>query len=214
MSDTGTKAKAPRLPRNRNPFNPLLPLPNSQDYYDKIKQRFVEERDLRLGYRPEGRAQYIYDLEGDLAKYEIDPRAAEPPAREPLNDTVDCLCIGGGFSGLLAAARLRERGIKSIRIVDRAADVGGTWYWNRYPGIACDTPSYDYIPLLDEMGVVPPRYFATGTEIYAHCQAVARRYDLYDLAVFKRRLRQRYGTAKQSCGVSKPIAATRCRRAS
>lgn len=158
-----------------------------QSYYDGIKQKFAEERDLRLGFRPEGKSQYITNLDDDpdLAKYETDPFVETPIQRDPIVDTVECLCIGGGFSALLAAARLRERGVKSIRIIERGADVGGTWYWNRYPGIACDTPSYDYIPLLDEMGKVPPSYYAKGPEIYAHCQEIARRYDLYDLAVFQ-----------------------------
>ena len=95
------------------------------------------------------------------------------------------LFIGGGFSALLTAARLRERGVESIRIVERGADVGGTWYWNRYPGAACDVPSYDYLPLLDEMDYIPSSFYAKGPEIFAHCQAIAKRYDLYDLAVFR-----------------------------
>jgi cation diffusion facilitator CzcD-associated flavoprotein CzcO len=156
-----------------------------QDYYDAIKDRFAEARDLRLKYRPQGTAQYTSDLTGDLAKYEIDPHADDTPPRDPINDTVECLFIGGGFSALLTAARLRERGVESIRIVERGADVGGTWYWNRYPGAACDVPSYDYLPLLDEMDYVPSRYYAKGPEIFAHCQAIARRYELYDLAVFR-----------------------------
>ena len=45
---------------------------------------------------------------------------------------VEVLFIGGGFSALLTSARLRERGLESIRIVERGSDVGGTWYWNRY----------------------------------------------------------------------------------
>ena len=118
-------------------------------------------------------------------RYETDPFAEELVERAPLTDHVEVLCIGGGFSALLTAARLRERGVESIRIVERGADVGGTWYWNRYPGIACDTPSYDYIPLLDEMGKVPPNYYAKGPEIYAHCQEIAKKYDLYKLAVFQ-----------------------------
>ncbi len=158
-------------------FDPLKPPTDKpQSYYDAIEQRFGEERDLRLGYRPEGKAQFITDLEkdADLARYETDPFAEEFAERAPLTDHVEVLCIGGGFSALLTAARLRERGVESIRIVERGADVGGTWYWNRYPGIACDTPSYDYIPLLDEMGKVPPNYYAKGPEIYAHCQEIAR----------------------------------------
>ena len=45
--------------------------------------------------------------------------------------------------------------------------------------------SYDYLPLLDEMDYVPSRTTPSGAEIYAHCQAIARRYDLYELAVFQ-----------------------------
>lgn len=157
----------------------------TQDQYDRIKQRFAEARDLRLKYRPEGMSQYTSDLIGDLAKYEIDPHAHDGGDRPPISDMVECLFIGGGFSALLTAARLRERGVESIRIVERGADVGGTWYWNRYPGAACDVPAYDYLPLLDEMGHVPSRLYAKGPEIFAHCQAIARRYDLYDLAVFR-----------------------------
>ncbi len=156
-----------------------------QDYYDQIKAKFAEERDVRLHYRPEGTAQYISDMSGALAKYAVDPYANAGEPRAPIEDEVEVLFIGGGFSALLTAARLRERGVESIRIVERGADVGGPWYWNRYPGAACDVPSYDYLPLLDEMKVMPPRLYAKGPEIFAHCQAIARRYDLYDLAVFR-----------------------------
>jgi NAD(P)-binding Rossmann-like domain len=156
-----------------------------QEYYESIKLKFAEERDLRLKYRPEGTAQYTSELSGSLAKYEIDPYVGEITPREAVNDTVECLFIGGGFSALLTAARLREYGVESIRIVERGADVGGTWYWNRYPGAACDVMSYDYLPLLDEMGYVPTRRYAKGPEIFAHCQAIARRYNLYELAIFQ-----------------------------
>lgn len=189
---SGKTATETKAPPSRDQVRVVIdPLKNTatkpQEYYDGIKQKFAEERDIRLNYRPEGKNQYITDLELDahLAKYETDPFVETPIERAPITDTVECLCIGGGFSALLAAARLRERGVESIRIVERGADVGGTWYWNRYPGIACDTPSYDYIPLLDEMGKVPPNYFAKGPEIYAHCQEIAKKYDLYKLAVFQ-----------------------------
>jgi cyclohexanone monooxygenase len=166
-------------------FTPLRQARHPQEYYDRIKQKFAEERDLRLKYRPEGTAQYTSDLTGTLAKYEGDPYGGEIKPREPINDAVEVLFIGGGFSALLTSARLREVGVESIRIVERGADVGGTWYWNQYPGVACDVPSYDYLPLLDEMDYVPKRRYATGDEIYGHCQAIAKRYDLYKLAVFQ-----------------------------
>ena len=156
-----------------------------QAYYDAIKQKFAEERDLRLHYRPEGTAQYTSALSGSFAKYETDPYGGEIVPREPINDTVECLFIGGGFSALLTSARLREYGVESIRIVERGADVGGTWYWNRYPGVSCDVVAYDYLPLLDEMDYVPKNHYAKGPEILAHCQAIARKYNLYELAVFQ-----------------------------
>ena len=170
-----------------NDAEPDLPSaegPPPQAYYDEIKSRFATERDLRLAYRPQGTAQFTSDLVGPLAKYAVNPWAPEPPERAPLSDHVEVLFIGGGFSALLTAARLRERGVESIRIVERGGDVGGTWYWNRYPGAACDVPAVDYLPLLEEMGYLPGRLYAPGPEIFAHCQAIARRYDLYDLAVF------------------------------
>lgn len=163
------------MPRERKP----------QAYYDDIKRKFAEERDLRLGFRPEGTQQFTSELEGSLAKYAVDPYAGEREVRDPINDTVEVLFIGGGFSALLTSARLRERGVESIRIVERGADVGGTWYWNRYPGVACDVVSYDYLPLLDELDYVPVNHYSRGPEILGHCQAIARKYDLYDLAVFQ-----------------------------
>jgi cation diffusion facilitator CzcD-associated flavoprotein CzcO len=156
-----------------------------QEYYEEIKQKFAEERDLRLRYRPEGTKQFTSDLNGWMAKYEIDPYGGEVQPREPISDTVECLFIGGGFSALLTSARLREYGVESIRIVERGADVGGTWYWNRYPGAACDVVAYDYLPCLDETGYVPTRHYAKAPEIFAYCQLIARKYNLYDLAIFQ-----------------------------
>ena len=106
---------------------------HEQEYYDEIKKKFAEERDLRLGYRPEGTAQFTSELTGEFGKYAVDPYGGEITPRETINDTVEVLFISGGFSALLTSARLRQRGVESIRIVERGADVGGTWYWNRYP---------------------------------------------------------------------------------
>jgi cation diffusion facilitator CzcD-associated flavoprotein CzcO len=157
----------------------------SQDYYDGIKRKFAEERDVRLNYRPEGTAQFTSDLDGELARYAQDPHAEDIKERAPIDDEVEVLFIGGGFSALLTSARLREKGVESIRIVERGADVGGTWYWNRYPGVACDVVSYDYLPLLDEMDYVPVNHYSRGPEIFEHCRSIAKKYDLYKLAVFQ-----------------------------
>jgi cation diffusion facilitator CzcD-associated flavoprotein CzcO len=58
--------------------------------------------------------------------------------------TVDVLIVGGGFSGLCMGIKLREAGVNSFLIIEKSADVGGTWWDNRYPGCACDIPSHLY----------------------------------------------------------------------
>ena len=156
-----------------------------QMYYDAVKERFAYERDIRLHYRPEGTDQYFSDFEGEMLKYGSDPFSRDRVARDPIVRDVEVLVIGAGFSALLVSARLRQAGVESIQLVERAADVGGTWYWNRYPGVACDVPSYDYLPLLDELDYVPTKHYAEGDEIFQHCRKIAEKYDLYKLAIFQ-----------------------------
>jgi cyclohexanone monooxygenase len=103
---------------------------------------------------------------------------------------VEVAIIGGGFSGLLAGARLREAGIEDIRIIEAGADFGGTWYWNRYPGAQCDIESYCYLPLLEELGYVPKEKYSYVNEIFEHSQRVGRAYRLYDAACFQTRVRE------------------------
>jgi cation diffusion facilitator CzcD-associated flavoprotein CzcO len=175
----------PNKQARRAAFDPTVATDKPQEFYDEIKAKFAEERDKRLNFRPQGQSQYTSELTGELAKYETDPWAEEKIQREPVEEFSECLFIGGGFSALLTAARLRERGVESIRIVEKGSDVGGTWYWNRYPGAACDVSAYDYLPLLEELNHVPKSFFAKGPEIFAHCQNIAKKYDLYDLAMFQ-----------------------------
>ena len=143
---------------------------------DALRQKYALERDRRL--RPDGIAQYV-EIAGPFAGFADDPWGDPDFAREPLSDEVDVAIIGAGFGGLLTGARLRELGVQSVRLIDKAADVGGTWYWNRYPGIACDVESYVYMPLLEELGYVPTEKYAKGDEIFAHCRRIAEHYDLY-----------------------------------
>ena len=79
---------------------------------------------------------------------------------------------------------------RDIRIIDPASDFGGTWYWNRYPGIACDIESYTYLPLLEELGYVPKEKYSFGPEILEHSQAIARKFDLYRDACFQTRVEE------------------------
>ncbi|CPR12898.1 monooxygenase [Mycobacterium bohemicum DSM 44277] len=143
---------------------------------DALRRKYAEERARRL--RPDGIEQYV-ETAGAFARFAEDPWVDGTFTRDPLTDEVDVAVVGAGFGGLLTGARLRELGVHSVRLIDRAADVGGTWYWNRYPGIACDVESYVYIPLLEELGYLPTQKYASGAEIFAHCQRIARHYDLY-----------------------------------
>ncbi|KAB7753027.1 flavin-containing monooxygenase [Mycolicibacterium mucogenicum] len=154
---------------------------------DALRQRYAEERARRL--RSDGIGQYV-EIAGRFATFGEDPWAEPGFTRAPLTDEVDVAIIGAGFGGLLTGARLRELGVADIRLIDKAADVGGTWYWNRYPGIACDVESYVYMPLLEELGYVPTEKYAKGAEIFAHCQAIAEHYDLYRNACLQTEVRE------------------------
>ncbi len=154
---------------------------------DALRQRYAEERERRL--RTDGIGQYV-EIAGRFAAFGEDPWAEPGFTRAPLTDEVDVAIIGAGFGGLLTGARLRELGVADIRLIDKAADVGGTWYWNRYPGIACDVESYVYMPLLEELGYVPTEKYAKGTEIFAHCRAIAEHYDLYRNACLQTEVRE------------------------
>ncbi len=147
-----------------------------------IKARYLAERDKRL--RADGVAQYR-DLHGEFEQLLDDPYADASFSRDAVVCEAEALVVGGGFGGLLAAARLREAGIYDIRIIDRAGDFGGTWYWNRYPGAACDIESYIYLPMLEETGETPTEKYAKAPEIFAHAQAIGKKYDLYKGALFQ-----------------------------
>ena len=147
-----------------------------------LHRKYLHERDLRL--RTDGLNQYV-DLKDEYAGFAVDPGADPGFTRDAITEDTDVVILGGGLAGLMTAAQLRGKGVDNFRIIEQAADFGGTWYWNRYPGIRCDVESYIYIPLLEEIGTIPSEKYAEGKEIFAHCQAVGRHYDLYDRALFQ-----------------------------
>jgi len=146
-----------------------------------LKAKYRAERDKRL--RTEGNEQYV-EIKGRFAHYLEDPYVA-PITRAPLTDEMEVVVIGGGFGGLLAGARLREAGISDIRIIEKGGDFGGTWYWNRYPGAACDIESYIYLPLLEEVGYMPVEKYTRAPEILKYCRQIGEHFDLYKGAVFQ-----------------------------
>lgn len=130
-----------------------------------------------------GAADYMA-MEGEFSRYLEDVYSEPPVEREALTDACDVLVIGAGFGGLLLWAKLQKAGFTDVRFCEKGGDVGGTWYWNRYPGIACDVESYSYLPLLEETGYFPSMKFASGFEILEYCQLLAERYGFYDRCLF------------------------------
>ena len=155
---------------------------------DALRDKYRQERDKRV--RDDGEHQYI-ELSGDFARYaEEDPYADPNFTRDAISEDVEVVVIGGGFSGILAGARLREAGVNDFRIIEAGADFGGTWYWNRYPGAQCDIESYCYLPLLEELGYIPKEKYSYVGEIFEHSQRIGEHYKLYDTALLQTRVKE------------------------
>ena len=152
---------------------------------EAIVNRYGSERAKRM--RGDGQSQFIgITPTSRYARYLLDDHYAGNPAkREPLTDDVEFLVIGGGWAGLMMAARLKQGGIDDVRIVDAGSDFGGTWYWNRYPGAQCDVQSYVYMPLLEETGYIPKERYAYASELLEHARRIGEHFDLYEKAVFR-----------------------------
>ena len=165
----------PSRPDAGNLFDPDADL-------DAVREKYRRERDKRL--RTDGSSQYR-ELTSEATHNDVDPYVEPGFTRAPIEEEIEVVIIGGGFGGLLMAVRLREVGVEDFRIIEAAGDFGGTWYWNRYPGVQCDVESYVYMPLLEELGTIPTEKYAHGPEIFAHAQAIGRHYDLYESASFQ-----------------------------
>ncbi|MFF5988534.1 flavin-containing monooxygenase [Prauserella flavalba] len=155
--------------------------PRSTDGLAALRERYRRERERRV--RPDGHNQYRA-ADAEFGYYAADPYAEAPVEREPAHDAVDVAVVGGGFGGILAGARLRQQGVRRVRIIETGSDFGGTWYWNRYPGVHCDIESHVYLPMLDETGYVPEWKYAPGEEIRLHAVRIAQKFDLYADALF------------------------------
>ncbi|MEQ8859050.1 MAG: NAD(P)/FAD-dependent oxidoreductase [Pseudomonadales bacterium] len=152
---------------------------------EALRAKYRRERDKRL--REDGEDQYV-EAAAEFAHYADDDPYAEPLEREPLDLEIDVAVIGAGFSGLMAAARLKERGVTDFRIIEAGGDFGGTWYWNRYPGAQCDIESYCYLPLLEETGYMPKEKYSYAPEIFEHTRRIGEYFGLYDRALFQTRV--------------------------
>lgn len=146
---------------------------------EALRAKYREERDKRL--RPEGNDQYV-EPTGPFAHLLEDPWV-QPAPRDPVRAEVDVVCIGAGFAGLVTAAQLRAAGVEDVRLIDGGGDVGGAWYWNRYPGAMCDTAAMIYLPMLEETGYLPSAKYVPAPEIFAHARRIATQFGLYDGAL-------------------------------
>ena len=158
----------------------------------ELRQKYAQERARRL--RPEGNDQYR-EVAGQLARFEEDPYV-KPSARPAIHEDIEALIVGGGFGGLLAAARLQQAGITDFRIVEKGGDFGGTWYWNRYPGAQCDIESYVYLPLLEETGYMAKEKYSFAPEIFEHAQRIGKHFNLYPKTCFQTQIKEARWDAK------------------
>ena len=147
-----------------------------------LKEKYREERDRRI--RPEGQEQYA-PHEDHLTHdtYEHDPFSPVVP-RDSLSEDIDVAILGAGWTGILAAYHLTQSGVRNFRVIDNAGNYGGTWYWNRYPGIQCDNDAYCYLPLLEQTGWLPSKKFSDGKEIYDYIQLIVDKFGFRDKGVF------------------------------
>ncbi|KAL6240580.1 hypothetical protein RBB50_012500 [Rhinocladiella similis] len=160
------------------------------------RQRYDEERQKRL--RADGLAQFVNFTDLDKFKHwKVDIWADK---NDPIIRTLpvptdgarsEFLVVGAGYSGLLHAARLIQAGFKpeDIQMTDTGTGFGGTWYWNRYPGLMCDIESYIYMPLLEETSYMPKHKYAMGTELREHADRIARHFSLTDRVWFRTNIR-------------------------
>ncbi len=146
-----------------------------------LREKYRQQREIRV--RKEGQKQYVRPMDEFSESYEVDPHMPVQ-ARDSLNEDIDVVVLGSGWSGLLAGVHLKKSGINSFRNIDHAGDFGGVWYWNRYPGVQCDNDAYCYLPMLEEMGFMPSKKFSDGYEIYDYIRSIADRFGLYEKALF------------------------------
>ncbi|KAJ4348852.1 uncharacterized protein N0V89_010231 [Didymosphaeria variabile] len=153
-----------------------------------LKAKYLEERDIRIA-RGGGNTQYKF-LDGASSKYLKDPWTGNDTQREPVVEETEVVIVGAGYGAQLIATELQKVGVTDFRMIDKAGDFGGTWYWNRYPGAQCDIESYIYMPLLEETGYMPTEKYAHQDELLEHAQRIGKHFGLYERALFETEVKE------------------------
>ncbi len=189
------QTRRPKMATSTNGTNGTHPAPSAEDLkLFELSHKYSAEAAKRL--RTDGLNQFVRLKESESERFRAlaeDPWAdhAALNAREQVKDGAKSkfLILGAGYGGLLFAVHLIKAGLASgpedIRFVDAAGGFGGTWWWNRYPGLHCDIESYAYMPLLEETGYMPTSKYVTGPELLEHADRIATQWKLHDKALFR-----------------------------
>ncbi|MBB4858440.1 cyclohexanone monooxygenase [Novosphingobium chloroacetimidivorans] len=163
-----------------NCLKSIVPAPEEIDI-PALKAKYAAERDKRMPSKVGGNYAAPEDhLVHDTREH--DPFTPVVP-RDAVDEDIEVAILGAGWTGVLAGFHLTRAGITDFRHIEHAGGFGGTWYWNRYPGIQCDNDAYCYLPLLEEMGTLPSKKFADGKEIYDYIQTIVDKFEFRDKAL-------------------------------
>ncbi|KAH7087867.1 hypothetical protein FB567DRAFT_356525 [Paraphoma chrysanthemicola] len=145
--------------------------------------------------RSEGTKQFeqLHFSENDRLRSLADDPFADHAALDALPSPIEdggstkFLILGAGMGGIVMAVRLIKQGFSpdQIVLIETAGGVGGTWYWNRYPGLHCDVEAYIYLPLLEDTGYMPKEKYASSVEIRTYLQDLVKRFDLGNRILFR-----------------------------
>ncbi|CAO2649615.1 Nn.00g070000.m01.CDS01 [Neocucurbitaria sp. VM-36] len=145
--------------------------------------------------RAEGTKQFeqLHFSQNDKLRHLADDIFADHAALDKLpipiksGDRVKFLVLGAGMGGIVQAITLIKKGFSAdqILLIEAAGGVGGTWYWNRYPGLHCDVEAYCYLPLLEETGYMPKQKYSSSVEIRTYLEDIVKKFGLDSRILFR-----------------------------
>ena len=169
----------------------VKPKSDGSSHKQFVMEKYKQEATKRVRPPQVAMTQYLDPaISAQHSEFAEDPwiDASNPPIhpRVAADSHSRILIIGAGFGGIFYAVEALKAGfaLEDIRIVDPAGGFGGTWYWNRGPGLMSDVESYIYLPYLEEMGYMPRERYASGEEIRQYVNDIATKYKLFGVTCF------------------------------